>query len=95
MVILTIILHLEFCNYLGSLLVIRIHLKKVTFSLKQILTDLTGIRNSSVGHQLGEKDAEAPDVGLDGELGVVRGFGGSPLDRESGTDSGLVFVLFD
>ena len=55
----------------------------------------TWIWNTSVCDELGEQDTEAPDVRLDGELGVVGGLRRRPLDRESSADASLVFVFLD
>ena len=48
----------------------------------------TWIGDPSVGDELSEQDSEAPNVRLDGELGVVGGLWSCPLDREPCTNPG-------
>ena len=48
------------------------------------VSKITRIRDAAVGHKLGQKDAEAPDVALDAEPAVVGGLRRGPLDREPG-----------
>lgn len=53
----------------------------------------TWIRHPSISDDLGEQDAEGPDVGLDGKPVVVGGLGCRPLDGEAGSNSSLVLIL--
>ena len=57
------------------------------------VSKITRIRDAAVGDQLGQEDAEAPDVALDAEPAVVGGHGRGPLDGEPGSDTGLVLDL--
>ena len=59
------------------------------------VSKITRIRDAAVGDQLGQEDAEAPDVALDAEPAVVGGHGRGPLDGEPGPDPGLVLDLLD
>ena len=47
-----------------------------------VVSQLTWIRRGPVGDDLSQHNAEAPDVGLDGELGAARSLWSGPLDGE-------------
>lgn len=55
--------------------------------------NLTWIWYTSIRDQFSEKDAKAPNIGLDGEFTIVSSFWSSPLNWETGSNTCFIFIL--